>query len=203
MRKPRSDSHWNKLSAPQLELLDKWLFEEHLHYDVALERVKTEFGLKASPMSLSRYYHRRQRERQMDGLVEAQAMSDVVAVPELKTDSMRAAALKLIAKTTLQLACERPEQLKELESLAKVLLLSEDNDIRRARLKLEESRLRLNNTKDIKGEIPMLARLLVNIEEDDNLTDNAKLAKVHALLFPKSVAPGQFPVGQVNENEGV
>jgi hypothetical protein len=116
----------------------------------------------------------------------------------LDTNSIRAAAMKLIAKTTLQLACERPEQLKDVGYMAKVLLASEDNDIRRGRLKLAEQRLRHNDTKDIKGEIPKLARLLVAIEEDDNLTDDAKLGKVHALLFPKSVIDAQMKAAEFN-----
>jgi len=119
-------------------MVEKWLFDGHLSYEATLARVKSEFGLETSPASVGRYYRRRARERQMADLVEAQAMSDAVAAPELSTDSMRAAAVKLVAKTTLKPACERPDQLKELEALAKILLLSEDNDIRRGRLKLEE-----------------------------------------------------------------
>ena len=101
--------------------MEKRLFDEHLSYEAALARVKSELGLEASRTSLFRYYQRRARERQMAELVEAQAMSDAVAAPELSTDSMRAVAVKLVAKTTLKLAWERPEQLKELESLAKIL----------------------------------------------------------------------------------
>jgi hypothetical protein len=77
MRKPRTDSHWNHLTSPQRELLEKWLFDEHLSYEAALERVKTEFGQEASRPSLARYYQRRARERQMEALVEAQSMADV------------------------------------------------------------------------------------------------------------------------------
>jgi hypothetical protein len=198
MRKIRSNSHWNELTAEQRDLLERWLFDEHLGYDGALERVKSEFGLEASRTSLCHYYQRRSRERQMADLVQAQAMSEAVAVPKLNTDAMRSAAVKLIAKSTLKLACERPDQLKELGSLAKVLLLSEDNDIRRGRLELEQERHRFETTADLSEEIPKLARLLVNIEEDDNLSEEAKMDKIHALLFPGSAraevaATGQSP----------
>ncbi len=186
MRKPRSNSCWNKLTGPQRELLEKWLFDEHLGYEVTLERVRSQFGLEATAMSLSRLYRRRLRERQVEELVEAQAMSEAVAAPKLNTGAMRSAAIKLIAKIALKLACERPEQLKELESMAKILLFSEDNDIRQGRLKLEQARLQHETTSDISDEIPKLARLLVRIEEDDDLSDEAKMDRVRALLFPLS-----------------
>ncbi len=186
MRKPRSNSHWNQLSGPQRETVEKWLFDEHLSYDETLARVKTEFGLEASRTSLFRYYQQRVRERQITELVEAQAMADKFAAPNLNTDSMRAAALKIIAKTALKLACERPDQLKELESLTKLLLVSEDNDIRRGRLKLEQAQFHYEDATAASKELPHLATLLLKIDDDDDLSEAAKLAKVHALLFPGS-----------------
>ena len=196
MRKPRSNSNWNQLTAPQRETVEKWLFDEHLSYDETLARVKSEFGLETSRTSLCRYYHSRERERQVADLVEAQALSDAVAAPELSTDSMRAAALKLVAKTTLKLACERPDQLKELESLAKILLLSEDNDIRQGRLKLEEDHFHYQAATAASEEIPHLAKLLLRIEDDEALSEEAKLDKVHALLFPESARLGLHKIDQ-------
>jgi hypothetical protein len=153
-------------------------------------------------MSLSRYYQRRLKERQMTGLVEAQALSDAVGAPELNTDSMRAAAIKLVARTTLKLACERPEQLKELESLAKVLLLSEDNDIRRGRLKLEQDHFHYDAVAAASEEIPHLAGLLLKIEDDEDLSEEAKLDKVHALLFPESARLGLHRMDEKQPNNG-
>ena len=178
------------------------MFDEHLSYDATLARVKSEFGLEASPMSLSRYYQRRAKERQMAGLVEAQALSDAVAAPELSTDSMRAAAIKLVAKTTLKLACERPEQLKELEALAKILLFSEDNDIRRERLKLEAEYFHYEAAFAASEELPHLASLLLKIEDDEVLNEDAKMDKVHALLFPESARLGLRHIGHQQPENG-
>jgi hypothetical protein len=203
MRKPRSNSNWNQLTCPQREMVEKWLFQEHLSYDETRARVKTEFGLETSPASVGRYYRRRARERQMADLVEAQAMSDAVAAPELSTDSMRAAAVKLVAKTTLKLACERPDQLKELEALAKILLLSEDNDIRRGRLKLEEQQFHYEAASAASEEIPHLASLLLEIQDDEELTAEAKMDKVHALLFPESARLGLHKMDEKQSDNGI
>jgi hypothetical protein len=202
MRKPRSNSNWNQLTSPQRELVEKWLFDEHLGYEAVLTRVKSEFGLEASRAGLGRYYQRRAKERQMDELVEAQAMSDAVAAPELSTDSMRAAAIKLVAKTTLKLAWERPDRLKELESMAKVLLLSEDIDIRRGRLKLELDQFRYEATAAASEEIPKLARLLLKIEDDENLSEEEKREQVRALLYPASARTGLHPADEEQADDG-
>ena len=186
MSKPRSNSLWNQLTSAQRDLVDQWLFDDHLAYDAVLARAKADFGLEASRTSLFRYYQRRARQRQMADLIDAQAMADAVTAPELNTDAMRAAAIKLVAKTTLKLAWERPEQLKELESLARILLLSEDNDIRRGRLRLEEDQFNYKAAVAASQEIPNLASLLLRIQDDDSLSPEAKLDKVHALLFPDS-----------------
>lgn len=65
-------------------------------------------------------------------------------------------------------------------------MLSEINDIRRGRLQLELSRFHHKTCGDVSDEIPKLARLLVTIEEDDTLSEEEKIGKVHALLFPNS-----------------
>jgi hypothetical protein len=114
---------------------------------------------------------------------------------------MRAAAIKLVAKTTLKLACERPEQLKELESMAKILLMSEDNDIRRGRLQLEMEQLQQEASEEVGGELPKLARLLVEIEEDDDLSEKDKIARVHDLLFSATTEPGAGSNRQLRQNK--
>jgi len=203
MRKPRSNSNWNQLTSPQRDMVDKWLFEDHLSYGDTVARVKSDFGLDTSLASAGRYYRRRAKERQVADLVEAQALSDAVAAPELSIDSMRTAAIKLVAKTTLKLACERPEQLKELESLAKILLLSEDNDIRRARLKLEQQYFQYEAAVAASAELPGMASLLLQIEEDEALNEEAKLEKVHALLYPESPRLGLHKMIEKQPDEAV
>ena len=138
MRKPRCDSRWHRLSSQQRQVAEKWLFEEHLGYTEVVRRLKAEFGLTTSRACICRHYRRRAKERPIAELVEAQAMFDTVTAPISSTEALRTATMKLIAKTTLKLAFERPDQLKELESLARVLLLSENNDIRRERLELKQ-----------------------------------------------------------------
>jgi hypothetical protein len=116
---------------------------------------------------------------------------------------MRAAAVKLVAKTTLKLAWERPDQLKELASLAKILLLSEDNDIRRGRLKLEEYQFHYEAAAAASEEIPHLASLLLNIQDDEELSAEAKMDRVHALLFPESARLGLHKMDEKQPDNGI
>ena len=76
---------------------------------------------------------RRARERQVAELVQAQlAAIDLNELP-VSVDSLRTAAMKLVGKTVLKLASEKPEEVEQLASFTKLLLESEGNDLRRAR----------------------------------------------------------------------
>ncbi len=190
MRKLRDDSTWNQLTPEQRETLEEWLFDENLGYAKTLERVEKEFGLEATIASLGRYYRRRARERQVAELAVAQlAASELNDLP-VSTDCLRTAAVKLVGKAVLKLAGEQPEQLEQLASLTRLLLESEDNDIRRARLKLAERYFDYEATAASQKELPRMRAYLSVIGDDTSLSHDEKLKRVHAMLFgwdrPKS-----------------
>ena len=63
MRKLRSDSTSNGLSAGQREKLLNWLFNDNISYAAAVERVKKEFGVATSLWSVRRFYRHAAEER--------------------------------------------------------------------------------------------------------------------------------------------
>ena len=65
MSKMRSDSTWNQLTPEQRETLETWLFDENLGYAETVERVRREFGLQATTLSVGRFRRRRAAERQI------------------------------------------------------------------------------------------------------------------------------------------
>jgi hypothetical protein len=200
MRKLNYNCRWNQLTRQQRETMDNWLFHDRLGYEETLARVKGQFGVKASRTSLCRYYQRRSHERQTTDLIEAQAMADTVAAPESDANAMRTAAVKLIAKTALKIAFESPDRLKDLESLTKLLLMNEDIEIRRSRVKLEQEQFHYKAASAASEELPKLAGLLLKIDEDDDLNNDAKMEKIHDLLFPDEAQLGLHKFAQP-ENE--
>src|ERR1035437_2069468 len=114
MGKMRDDSTWNQLTTEQREMLESWLFDENLGYGKTLERVQEEFGLEATIASMGRFYRRRARERQVEELVEAQAVaSDLNDLP-VSVASLREAAVKLVGNAGLKLVGEKPQDLEHL-----------------------------------------------------------------------------------------
>ncbi|MDB6124746.1 MAG: hypothetical protein JWQ71_3739 [Pedosphaera sp.] len=51
-------SNFDCLTKDQLALLSNWLVEDGISYNAARERVLKEFGIKASPSSIRRFYIR-------------------------------------------------------------------------------------------------------------------------------------------------
>ena len=179
----RDDSTWNRLTLEQRETLESWLFDENLGYAKTLERVQKEFGLEATIASVGRFYRRRSRERQVEELVEAQAAASELNDLPVEVASLREAAVKLVGKAVLKLAGEKPEELEQLVAFTKLLLVSEDNDLRRSRLKLAEKYFDYEATAASIKELPQLRAYLDVIGDDASLSHEEKLKRVHAVLF--------------------
>ncbi len=201
MRKPRNDSTWNQLTPGQRELLESWLFDENLGYAKTLERVQQEFGVETTIASVGRFYRRRARERQVEELVEAQAIADALNDLPVDAEGLRAAAIKLAGKAVLKLVSEHPDRLDQLASLARLLLDSEDNDIRRARLKLAQKCFDYEATAASQRELPHLRSYLKVVADDDSLSPDEKRERVHAILYGwEQSAGGSEPAKSNNGN---
>jgi len=201
MRKLRDDSTWNRLTPEQRETLESWLFDENLGYAKTLERVQKEFGVEATIASVGRFYRRRARERQVEELVEAQAAASKLNDLPVSVDSLREAAVKLVGKAVLKLAGEKPEQLEQLASLTRILLESEDNDIRRSRLKLAERYFHFEATAASIKELPRLRAYLDVVADDTSLNRDEKIERVRAILYGWDRAKSDVN-GQDKSNNG-
>jgi len=179
----RDDSTWNQLTPEQRETLESWLFDENLGYTKTLERVQKEFGMEATVASLGRFYRRRARERQVEELVEAQAVASALNDLPVSVASLREAAVKLVGKAVLKLAGEKPEELEQLVSFTKLLLESEDNDIRRSRLKLAQRYFHYEATAASIKDLPHLRAYLDVVIDDASLSYDEKVQRVRAILF--------------------
>jgi histidyl-tRNA synthetase len=183
MRKMRDDSTWNKLTSEQRETLEIWLFDENLGYAKTLERVQKEFGIEATIASVGRFYRRRARERQVEELVEAQAAASELNDLPVSVASLREAAVKLVGKAALKLVGEKPQDLEHLVSFTKLLLESENNDLRKSRLKLAQQYFDYEATAASLTELPQLRAYLKVVGDDSSLNHDEKIKRVQAILF--------------------
>lgn len=141
MKKVRADARWNGLSVKQREMLEQWLFEERMSYDVVLERAQKEFAFKGSRSSIRRFYERTAEERMLKNLVTSQEQVNQIRDTPVSAEELRAAGMKVVAQLFLRQVVQAPEQVKEWSRLAKLLLQSESNEIR-FRLKREDQELK-------------------------------------------------------------
>ncbi len=140
MSKLRSDAKWNELTDEQRDTLSGWLFEENLGYCEALERAQNAFGFSASLASLGRFYQRLAKERLEAELAEAQATAQELEQSPLDWEEVESGAMRLVANRLVQLAVAKPEQVKEMATLARVLIANEKVKMQRRQLELEEER---------------------------------------------------------------
>jgi hypothetical protein len=140
MSKLRSDSTWAPLSPEQRETLETWLFEENLGYDEVRGRVQKEFGIEASKTSLVRFYAHAAEERMQREFLELKETVGDIHGAEINWQELGGAAMALVAKRAVQLAVTSPHKVRELTSLARILVSSEAQSIRRGWLELGRAR---------------------------------------------------------------
>ena len=116
-------------------------------------------------------------------LVAAQTAASELNELPVSTDNLRAAAVKLVGKAVLKLASEKPTELEQLGSLTRLLLESEDNDIRRSRLKLAERYVDYEAAAAASKEWPRLRAYLAVIGDNTSLSHDEKIERVHAILY--------------------
>lgn len=123
MKKTKSSAAWNGLSGEQREALERWLFEENMSFVKALAHARQEFGFAGSMSSLQRFYHRtaemrmlREGPRGEGGAEEAES---------------RRMGMREVGKLFVKQVKENPDGVKEWWMLAKLLLQSEENGLRR------------------------------------------------------------------------
>ncbi|MDB6020171.1 MAG: hypothetical protein JWQ04_28 [Pedosphaera sp.] len=141
MKKAASNARWSGLSPENLQTLENWLFDAKLTYPCALERARRELGFTGSPSSLKRFYQRRSRERTVQGFREVCFGAETITQAPGDTALLRAAAMKMVGRLFLSRITETPEAVKDWEPLARLLLQSEDNELRR-QMKSEENTIR-------------------------------------------------------------
>ncbi len=123
-KKIRANAAWNGLSDEQRGTLERWLFKENLGFAQALERARKELGFAGSMASLQRFYHRRAESRMLDELAAD------AGGPDEKT--ARSAGMRAVGRIFLKQVTDNPDAAKEWTGLAKLLLHSEENELRRA-----------------------------------------------------------------------
>ncbi len=141
MKKTRSNAKWIGLSVAQRKTLETWLFEERVNYEEALRRAQSELGFQGSVSSVKRFYARRSQERLLESMAEERTDAQEIADDAASAALFRTAGMKLAARLFFQQVREMPGNVKEWSALAKLMLWSEDIELRRT-LKTEENQLR-------------------------------------------------------------
>ncbi len=182
-KRVRRNSRWNGLTHVQCEMVEEWLFEENLTYAQTAERVKKEFAVAVSLWSVGRFYRYRAGLRQTIELFEAQAAVDRLNRAPVRTDEMRAVAVKMLAKKAVRLATEKPEDTEGLMAVTKVLLHSETNDIRLRRVKLEERYYEFEANASCAKELEKVRSYLKTVGDNEYLNETDKQKRAMDLLF--------------------
>jgi len=155
--------------------------------------LKGEFGLEASKASVGRFYRHRAKVRQGMELLEAQVASDNLGVMPARTEDLRETTVKL-------LAMEKPEEQDELLQVMRLLLASEENEIRLRRVRLGEREHDFAANTACAQELRKVRSYLRTVAENESLTEEEKHGRALKLLFGRGNVPAEETNGEPAES---
>jgi hypothetical protein len=144
-RKPRSDAKLKSLPPNQREMLVRWLVDENLSYDQAVERLEKDFNVRTSVGALSAFYA---TECYSVRSSEAKEFAERVEQELLQGEpNFDLATLALVKKKLFERAYARDGDVDELAVLAKIIgdtaklrLKEKDQEIATRRLAILEKK---------------------------------------------------------------
>lgn len=195
MTKTKSNAAWNELTAEQRARLEGWLFDENMSYAKALERARAELGFTGSSGSLHRFYHRMALERR---LREA-ALADTTGNEE----ESRRAGMRAVGRLFVQQVTENPEGIRDWAVLARMLLQSEANGLRRTleaeRHELQRESLDLKREKYEFSAAEAVMNQLDNREDldaEELAREKARVLAIRERLYGRKLTQEEIERGQ-------
>ena len=165
------------------------MFEEDLTYQVIVERVKSEFGMETSMMSLSRLYRELALIRQQYDLFNADLAANKVNDVFGSVEGMRQATIKILAKSAVSMAVDKPGAVEQLLPLARVLLESEENEIRLRRVRREEQQFEYGAAMANHKPMEKVRAFVASIVDNQHISQeekNKQVAELKKDLFGKA-----------------
>jgi hypothetical protein len=118
-------------------------------------------------------------------LLNAQVDTKQLGAVGADTGDMREMAVKLLAKNAVTLATVKPEDVEGLSALTKVLLASEENEIRLRRVKLDERYFDFEANTRCAEDLKKVRAYLVALRDNEYLSEEDGERLTHQLLFGK------------------
>jgi len=208
MKKTKSNAKWAGLTAKQRETLEHWLFEEELSYDATLERAQKELGFTGSRASLQRFFRRATQERWLKKLAESGGEAAAMAGIPVKAGMLMASGMKLLGLQFFDGVRMEPEGLKDLPTLAKLLLQNEaiqvqreENAIRREVVELRrramdfaEKRWEFDLAEEAMKRLPELQEIKqARMDADDPYAEGKRVNAILRRLAGDMNRPNMYP----------
>lgn len=134
------------LPRNQREALEGWLFEENLSYDVALERLHLDFGVRSSRSALERFYRRTAQRRLLERIARNASEANEIEAEFTKNP---APVPQAVVKLVTQLAFEEitAGRAMDKEFIVKLTKLAVDSGLKAKKLELDQRRIELLEAK--------------------------------------------------------
>jgi len=182
MKKLRSDAVIGKLTPPQREILDGWIFVDNLSYREAASRVREQFQVYVYPFQV-KSYHEREYARFLRQKIMASSNDANELVRKLISDpnDYQKALLKMLGQVVFELALSsrKPEILKEVRDSLRVLTAAKQEEHQADRVALHREKWEFDVSRMCVAHLAELQAIIA----DHSLDEPARLQAIRRRLF--------------------
>jgi hypothetical protein len=187
MSKARSDSVLDSLPSNQREALERWLLEENLSIDAALDRLRLDFGVRSSRSAVGRFSQNAQQRRLLERITQSANTATAVEAKFAENNAPIGGALvKMLSQLAFEMAVNGklvdPEMFCSISGLA---LKAQDQELKAQTVRLQRDKFEFDAAEACLAKLPELRA----IAGDTKLDQDAKLKQIRLKLF--GVLPGE------------
>lgn len=183
MRKLRCDALWNTYTPEQKQKLEEWLIEKNIGIRQVQRLAKKELGIDCGKSTIGRIYQYLIKFKAADEVSEAQSAAEELLNSGAKPDQVRDSSMTMISVRLLQKAMSDKASVKDLATLGRVILQSQERQIQEKRVDLARERFQFKAAQAALEVLPMAGQL----KKEDMERERARMEAVRRQLFRKEL----------------
>ena len=181
--KLRCDALWNTFTTEQKEKLREWLIEKNLGIRQVHKRVQNEFGTTCVVSTIGRISQYLNNRRAADEIADAQLAAEELASNPEKLEQVRRSSMTLIGVRFLQKATTQKASIKDLATLGRIVLDSQERQIQQDRVDLARERFQFKAAQAALEALPLAEKM----RKEDHEREKERVDAMRRHIFRKEL----------------
>jgi hypothetical protein len=181
--KLRCDALWNTFTPEQKQKLEEWLVEKNLGIRQVHKRVQDEFGITCVVSTIGRISQYLNNRGAADEVEDAQLAAEELASNPAKLDKVRRSSMTMIGVRLFQKTTSPKASVKELATLGRIVLDSQERQIQQDRVDLARERFQFKAAQAAMEALPLAEKM----RKEDHDREQERVDAMRRHIFRKEL----------------